>query len=106
MYSNSKASDDSFGPFLRTVRGMESSSVEASPNTGVLPTRVLEVLGERGPLSAHDLLAASRISVLEIAGVLKTMGELGLIEVSQPPGSTEEIVRLSPAGARLVARSR
>ena len=85
---------------------MESPSAESSTNTGVLPTRVLEVLGERGPLSARDLLAASKISVLEIAGVLRTMRELGLIEVSQEPGSADEIVRLSPAGARLVAHSK
>ncbi len=104
--SKSKAGDDSYGPFLRTVREMESSSVESGSNAGVLPTRVLEVLAERGPLSARDLLAVSKISVLEIAGVLKTMRELGLVEVSQDSAGIDEVVRLSPAGARLVMHSK
>lgn len=107
MYNNTKPSTDSFGPFLRTMRGTETSApARPTESSGVLPTRVLESLAERSPQTARELLQATNMSILEIAEVLNKMRDLGLVEVEHRPGDTDEFIRLSQMGLRLVAQAR
>lgn len=92
-----QSSSDSFGAFLER---MQRTRVVQGP-AKTEPLTILHVLASKGALTMPQLLAESRVSLLEFSETLTIMRDAELVRWEGPAG--DETVQLTPTGSRVAA---